>query len=103
MEELQSFFRFCPSCGRRFHIRLVSKKLVDMTKETITMKEVQMAPRAPLGPMSTSMGTGAFSPVIVEQDVPVEVDRETFEYQYKCKHCGHQWAENRTEQETRKR
>ncbi|MDA4121448.1 MAG: hypothetical protein OK404_03465 [Thaumarchaeota archaeon] len=102
MEDLQSFFRFCPSCGRRFHIKLVSKKLVEMTKEKTEMKQVQIIPRPFFGPMSTSQGTGVFNPVTVEQDVPIEIDRETFQYQYKCKHCGHEWTENRVEQETKK-
>jgi DNA-directed RNA polymerase subunit RPC12/RpoP len=102
MGDIQAFFRFCPSCGRRFHIKLVSKKLVDMSKETTQMKQVQMVPRAPFGSMSSSMGGVAFNPVIVQQDVPVEIDRETFQYQYKCKQCGHEWTENRIEHETRK-
>ena len=98
MSEVEAFFRFCPSCGRRFHVRLVSKKLVDSKRETFEKKEVVVGPRALYSSMNAAQGTGFFSPVIVEQDVPVVVDVEDFQYQYKCRHCGHEWTENKIEQ-----
>ena len=33
MSEVKTFFRHCPSCGRRFHIRVVSKQLLQMDRE----------------------------------------------------------------------
>jgi len=33
------FFRHCPGCGRRFHIKLESKKLVDLERTSRTNHE----------------------------------------------------------------
>ena len=93
MSEVSSFFRHCPSCGRRFHIKLVSKKLVDVKRETVEKTS---------SVMSSGTGTGMYGystrPVIVMEAAPVEVDIEDFHYQYKCGHCGHEWTENRVEE-----
>ena len=94
MSEVKTFFRFCPSCGKRFHVKLVSKKLVDDRRETRVHKEVTSSARVLLG--------GRFqpiSPVILEVDVPVTVEVEDFEYSYKCKHCGHVWTEMRRQED----
>jgi len=39
--------------------------------------------------------TLAFPPVMVESDIPLVVEVDDFGYTYRCKHCGHQWSENR--------
>jgi hypothetical protein len=93
MSEVETFFRFCPSCGRRFHIKLVSKKLVDTKRETTEQSEVMPGG---LNPMAVGF-RGSMLPLVVEENVPVTVEVEDFEYSYKCKHCGHQWTENRVE------
>lgn len=36
--------------------------------------------------------------VTLEEKVRVTVERKGFQYAYKCKHCGHQWAEERFEE-----
>jgi DNA-directed RNA polymerase subunit RPC12/RpoP len=93
MAEVETFFRFCPSCGKRFHIKLVSKKLVGMQKETFDEKRVVAGP----GPGSYGARGGGMltNPTIVEENVPVTVDVEDFQYSYRCKSCGHEWTENR--------
>lgn len=78
MSGVRAFFRFCPSCGRRFEIRLVSKKPIGSEGFTGKEEEVFVEPRFPL---------------VLEQDAPVVVDIEEFQYTYKCKHCGHTWSE----------
>jgi hypothetical protein len=30
---------------------------------------------------------------VVQEDVTSIVDVEEFQYQYRCKHCGHEWSE----------
>ena len=84
MSGVRTFFRHCPSCGRRFEIRLVSKKQV----ETGTFEE-----------KDERIETAGFglrvAPVMVEQNIPTVVDVEDFQYSYKCKHCGHGWSEVR--------
>jgi DNA-directed RNA polymerase subunit RPC12/RpoP len=80
-EEVRTFFRRCPSCGRRFEIRLVNKKLI--SSEQLDSKVEQYTP------------TSVFAPVIVESNVPLVVEVDDFGYTYRCKHCGHQWSEDR--------
>ncbi len=33
------FFRHCPGCGRRFHIKLESKKMVHLDRESMQGNE----------------------------------------------------------------
>jgi predicted RNA-binding Zn-ribbon protein involved in translation (DUF1610 family) len=81
LAEVRTFFRRCPSCGRRFEIRLVSKKLIG--REEIESKAEQYLP------------VSAADPVVLESTVPIIVEVDEFGYTYKCKHCGHQWSEDR--------
>ena len=85
------FLRHCPQCGRRFHIILVDKKLAQvLDKETVHSppRMVKMAPLAPVWP--------------VGEGEPVTIDTEQFQWTYKCKHCGHEWSEARTEEHVEK-
>ena len=85
MTGMREIFRICPSCGRRFHIKLVGEKLTDEEKHYETVKQGMMSP----------VGDQRMGPtfVVVEQDVPVEIDVKDFAYTYKCAHCGHVWTE----------
>lgn len=84
MATVGTFFRTCPSCGRRFHVTLVDTKLIDERKSAETVK---VGAAAPVGPANRG------SLVVLEQDVPVTIDIRDFRYSYRCKHCGHVWAE----------
>jgi DNA-directed RNA polymerase subunit RPC12/RpoP len=96
MAEVETFFRFCPSCGKRFHIRLLSKKLVDSKRETFDQKRVVTGGNP--NPMSYGRAGGMASyPLTLEVNVPITVYVEDFQFSYKCKHCGHEWTENRVE------
>ena len=89
---LTEFFRHCPECGRRFHIRLESKKLAGMQR---TSRPSKVATRIITSPYASP---GAPSPVFADQEgKPVVVDVEEFNYSYKCKHCGHEWTEKHIE------
>jgi len=88
MSEVRAFFRFCPSCGRRFHIRLVSKKLVGERKEVTAIKEA----------IGSFIPTSVGRSIVVEENIPATIDVEEFQYAYKCKHCGHAWSERRVEE-----
>jgi DNA-directed RNA polymerase subunit RPC12/RpoP len=94
MSEVEAFFRFCPSCGKRFHIKLVSKKMVDSKRETSDQKRSVTGGNQ--NPIQYGY-RGGMGPVIVEENIPVTLDIEDFQYSYKCKHCGHEWTENRVE------
>ena len=81
MAEVRAFFRHCPFCGRRFEIRLVNKKLIG--SEQVESNVPQYTP-------------ASFSnPVVLETNMPVVVEVDDFDYTYRCKHCGHQWSEER--------
>lgn len=93
MSEIKTFFRHCPSCGRRFHIKLVSKKSIE--EETIEEREtaseaLRDSSLNPIIPPITLLGEGP----------PVVVNVEDFQYMYKCKHCGHEWSEKHEETRT---
>ena len=91
MSSIGTFFRRCPNCGKRFEIRLVSKELVDSE----SIKESR--------PISGDyFGGYPGSYVELSETEPVYVDVEDFQYSYKCKHCGHQWAEIKEEEDERK-
>jgi formate dehydrogenase maturation protein FdhE len=88
LAEVRRFFRHCPSCGRRFEIRLVNKKLIGSQQIESNMEQYT--------PTSTS------SPVVLESNVPIFVEVDDFRYTYRCKHCGHQWSEDRSKTENEK-
>jgi uncharacterized Zn finger protein len=86
--DIRTFFRHCPSCGRRFEIRVVGKKLVDS-------KSIEEKGGRRLVPVSGGSVFGAPAPIvtIVQEGMPIIVEVEDFQYTYKCKHCGHVWSE----------
>lgn len=86
MSEIATLFRHCPNCGKRFEIRVTGKRLLDDKKET---------QERPLPYMPSSMNLNYAE---VAENVPLIVDTKEFQYAYKCKHCGHQWSEVRTQQ-----
>jgi DNA-directed RNA polymerase subunit RPC12/RpoP len=85
--DIRTFFRHCPSCGRRFEIRLVGKKLLDSK----LIEEKGGNRPVPVG----GLGFGGRLPVVtmVQEEVPSIVEVDDFQYRYKCKHCGHEWSE----------
>jgi len=92
MSQVREFFRICPACGRRFHIKLTSRKLIGERKEVEEIKRTTLSP----SPQGYSMGR--MSPIVVEDTIPITIEVEDFQYSYKCKHCGHEWSEMRTEE-----
>jgi len=95
MSEVKDFFRICPACGRRFHIKLVSKTLVDDRKdERMIRQNVAFQSAA----ASAGFGRMTMFPIVVTESVPVTVDVEDFQYSYKCGHCGHLWSEMHVEE-----
>ncbi len=96
------FFRHCPGCGRRFHIKLVNKSLVSRETETVPTRQVVSSQyRIPTGPQR---GAGIISgpPTVVLEGEPIVIDIEEFQYTYKCKHCGHEWSEKHVEEKEQK-
>jgi hypothetical protein len=88
MSVVENFFRHCPSCDRRFEIRLVSKKSV--SSESFGGQDDRLQAAPPDGAERS-----ASLQAVLEAGKPFTVDVEEFQYRYKCKHCGHEWAEIR--------
>ena len=87
MSEMRNFFRRCPNCGRRFEIRLLTKKLIGDKVVTTNFER-------PSGFMPAVTAGGILGqPHLVEENVPLSIDEQEFQYLYRCKHCGHQWFE----------
>jgi predicted RNA-binding Zn-ribbon protein involved in translation (DUF1610 family) len=95
--DVRTFFRHCPSCGRRFEVRLVRKE--SLGQEDIPGTMTKAAGRY-INPRNVNPGNINPAPVLLTEDEPAVVDIEEFKYTYKCKHCGHEWTEAReTERE----
>ena len=92
MSEAREFFRICPACGRRFHIKLVSKTLVDDKKDVRELKQGTISPHP------SGYGGIYMWPVVVTDKIPVTVDIKDFQFSYKCGHCGHTWSEMHVEE-----
>lgn len=89
MSEIRTFFRFCPECGRRFHIKLVSKQLVGDEKERV---ETQ----APHNQIRGGGNFGYIAPITeLSETIITVIETQRFQYAYRCKHCGHTWIETR--------
>ena len=86
MSAVRTFFRRCPSCGRRFETRLVSKREVSDEGET---KSEDYAVARNGWQESDMLLHGDLIPAI---EVPV-VEVKVLRYDYVCRHCGHEWSE----------
>jgi DNA-directed RNA polymerase subunit RPC12/RpoP len=97
MSGIRTFFRHCPSCGRRFEIRLVKKEAVDS-------EELNARLPRPVNPLMARAVTPALptrsAPTLLSNEVPSIVDIEEFQYTYRCKHCGHEWSEVHEKEES---
>lgn len=87
MSEVKILLRYCPACGKRFHIKLVNKKLVNDTREEAVRKKQSSYDGFYGTPLQWA------NPTVLDVDIPVTVEEEDFAYTYKCSHCGHVWTE----------
>ena len=88
------FFRHCPACGRRFHIKLETKKLVGSQIESIPTLQMRSRPFG-LRPIGFDATSDTRPPLGLHEGRPIVVDVEEFQYTYRCGHCGHEWSEKR--------
>lgn len=95
MSEIRNFFRYCPNCGRRFHIHLVSKE-VSKVGERQEEREGVMLPVE-----NQASGFPAPAPLLLEEGVTTKVEVDAHRYHYKCKHCGHEWTETHVEEKAK--
>jgi len=95
MSDITTFFRHCPSCGRRFEIKLEGRNLVGETKSTYpNVRKPHL-----IYPVQRGGCGGPFDMTVeLDEKVQVTVERKKFHYSYRCKHCGHLWTEERFEE-----
>jgi transcription elongation factor Elf1 len=94
---IETIFRHCPSCGRRFEIQIVGKK--KDADEFSTWTAHGSAPMASTRPVGVQGRNPAAFQILDQETQPTLVDAVEFTYTYRCKHCGHTWTEVREEDE----
>ena len=88
MSGIKVFFRHCPSCGRRFELRLVSRVEISDEEENLTAKESAIAQSER---KETVQMLDPETPITLS--IPEIQEIKEFRYSYQCKHCGHEWSE----------
>jgi len=89
------FFRHCLGFGRRFHIKLESKKLMTEHRESMPRFVPRAAVVRSTGRGSSGFAATSITPIAVQEGKPIIVDIKEFQHAYKCEHCGHEWSETR--------
>ena len=98
MPELGTFFRHCPSCGRRFEIKVMEEaelsddKGYSKTKEILTPQELTLRVGSG-GPRVTMLKAKTTFARNLNTIWWTKESRVTFQ----CKHCGHEWTEEKFE------
>ncbi|MDG6909366.1 MAG: hypothetical protein JRN08_03260 [Nitrososphaerota archaeon] len=82
--------RKCPSCGSRFGVKSLGRKLIESERET---EQVNTNPVA----LSITGGPGIISDGVYQ--VPLTVKRDEYSRDFECRKCGHRWSvkEEKTE------
>jgi len=88
MSGVKTFFRHCPSCGHRFELRLVSREEIAEEGESLKAKErtISQSQRK-----ETIQTLDPETPVSLS--IPGLEEIKELKYNYRCKHCGHEWSE----------
>ncbi len=102
MSSIRAFFRHCPSCGRRFEIRLLSKGPVALETETVAADAGEDRVGASTPPRVMDTQSPPSYHLLSHDSSPLTVLEEEFLYSYMCKHCGHTWSEERFKFEAEK-
>ncbi|QQG48920.1 MAG: hypothetical protein HY247_00980 [archaeon] len=98
MDSVQDFFRHCPQCGRRFHIKVVDEKLLG--EEVGKGEEVKVQTRRfGLAPRWLVVGRSRMMELPQGEGLqtPSVVATVQYQYTYKCESCGHEWKEFKSE------
>jgi transposase-like protein len=86
------FLRRCPSCGRRFAVKVDRRVLEDRQEDNM-----ELVHNVVVGGIGfTGPRYSALAPVVIRTVENVPIERDTFSIQYECRHCHHQWSERVT-------
>jgi transcription initiation factor IIE alpha subunit len=86
----------CPQCHHLFRVVLEKKELLD-DEEAEDYVENKKEKAESFLEFITPVGTRPYYPGSLGRDV--NVDEKTYEYTFKCKHCGNEWSEFKTKEE----
>jgi len=90
---MREFLRRCPACGRRFTVRLQTKKLTDVEHDTERIAhDVVVLARG-------GRDSRVIPASVTYEDVPIE--REEFDVTFECHRCHHAWTEKVTKVQKR--
>lgn len=81
-----TFAKACPKCGKRFGVKIAGRKLVNQEKDTED-ETVDL----PVGPGRQGGGL----PIMTSTEVLVTYTRDTYETNFHCSKCNHDWTETR--------
>jgi hypothetical protein len=102
-EHVQTLFRRCPSCGRRFGLKVTGKSLLGVGQDTYMSIRTSPGDSSAVVAQRPAYGQVRGPPPAFYDDykapvgrVRVTARRERLEYSYACSRCGHQWSEKRT-------
>jgi len=93
---MRMLFRRCPSCGRRFEVKLAAINEVEReTESDQTNKPTGGSPKWAVGSQIRGRqgATGGPTPVGTEY---IESSKKVA-YTYRCEHCGHEWSDEKVE------
>lgn len=79
----------CPNCHSLFRVRTESKKLIDDEQA----EDIKVNARERIEEGLEFLDPFQIVPVSGSKGKDVNVDDLTYEYTFKCKHCGYVWTE----------
>ena len=89
---MPTFFKKCPSCGRRFGVRMVAKT---EGGDEVERSRPSYAAGAQMGPRAGS--PHAIDSGVVQSDSTTTVEKAVHVETFECTKCGHQWNESVTD------
>jgi len=103
MSEIAAVLRHCPSCGRRLHVRLTSKKMTAAERKSYlttrgTADDYNVVTERFLWGARSFGGAPHDGFVKHEGKVRVTIEKDVFQYDFRCGNCGHEWTEKKVKE-----
>jgi DNA-directed RNA polymerase subunit RPC12/RpoP len=96
---MSTFFKKCPSCGKRFEVKHTGEELAKSEVKTEDVN-VNLSLNTPFqwsheaSTDTIDVEPGALGP-IAQGKRTIEKQEDTYTEDYQCKHCGYRWKEER--------
>jgi hypothetical protein len=89
--------RECPSCKRRFGVKLLSQKIADSQEELPGSEMPKPHWAGDNGSLAANPTALSGAPLVPNPGVERVVRQYTILKTYQCKNCGHEWSEKHLE------